>query len=270
MRRHRRRRRRGRRSDRPATAAMNAATRTASPRSRATARFALWMALAAVASRPPRRPDPRRARRSAHQRAAGIAGRFRTTVSSARTRAAAPDIRGTTSPAVRPPTMATSDRPLRATLRELQSDPPLQPTPPRELPTASACRFSRGLRFWPGEKIEPAPTIGEQIAEIDRHWPRLGRQSAEQREDVDASAGQPGGRVWPRVAAGAGMPRFSKCIAPPRKLSRATTRFREFGRAAHAGGIRTEILRSAERYRAACSWAMKPTHSRKLVSGGER
>jgi hypothetical protein len=135
-----------------------------------------------------------------------------------------------------------ADKPLRARLAELESDPPLRPIPPRTLPTASAA-ISRGLQILAGEKIEPAPTIALQIAEIDGQLTDLGRAIAEQREDVDAISGELAAEYGRSL-----LPAWNaKVIAMFRafqEASRATTDFREFRARIINAGIRTEILRS--------------------------
>ena len=134
------------------------------------------------------------------------------------------------------------DRPLRAKLRELQSDPPLHPIPTRELPTASPA-IQRGLAILQGEKIEPAPTIGEQITEIDQQLVALGSAISEQREDVDGQlanlAAEYGREVLPAWNAA-----VLEMYRAAQELSRSTTRFRELRARCIVSGIRTELLRS--------------------------
>jgi hypothetical protein len=134
------------------------------------------------------------------------------------------------------------DKPLRAKLRELQADPPLQPTPPRALPTASLA-IQRGLAILQGEKIEPAPTIGEQITEIDGQLTELGRAITEQSQIVNEKLAE--------VAADYGkelLPVWNAAVLEmyraAQELSRSTTRFRELRARCIVNGIRTEILRS--------------------------
>jgi hypothetical protein len=134
------------------------------------------------------------------------------------------------------------DKPLRARLAELESDPPLQPTPPRALPTASEA-IRRGLQILAGEKIEPAPTIAGQIKEIDGQLTEMGRAVTEQREEVDA--------MLASVAADYGkelLPVWNAAVLEmyrsAQALSRDTTRFRELRARCINAGIRTEILRS--------------------------
>jgi hypothetical protein len=134
------------------------------------------------------------------------------------------------------------DRPLRSKLLELQGDPPLQRSPPRELPAASEA-IRRGMLVLAGEPVETAPTIAGQITEIDRQLVVLGAAITEQRENVDEKLAE--------VAAEYGrelLPVWNAAVLEmyraAQELSRSTTRFRELrARCIHAG-IRTEILRA--------------------------
>jgi hypothetical protein len=135
-----------------------------------------------------------------------------------------------------------ADKPLRARLRELERDPPLQPTPARALPTASAA-ISRGLQILAGEKVEVAPTIAGQIVEIDRQLSALGAAISEQKEIVNAIAADLAVEYGKEL-----LPTWNDAVLAmyraAQELSRSTTRFRELRGACIANGIRTEILRS--------------------------
>jgi hypothetical protein len=136
-----------------------------------------------------------------------------------------------------------NDKPLRRRLAELESDPPLQPAAtPRALPTASPA-IQRGLAIIAGEKVEPAPTIVGQIAEVDRLLAGLGPAVAEQTQKVDEIAGDLAAEYGQEL-----LPVWNaKALAMFRafqEASRATTDFREFRARIINAGIRTEVLRS--------------------------